>query len=114
MQTFHVYSLPPELLDTLTPRTLLNRPPSRAPTPEPVLPPASTSGLRACSICLGITFHDLDEQRTHFRSDWHRYNVKVRLNGGQPVTEAIFAELIDGVSCRFLLHFLLILIWDVS
>ena len=113
MQTFHVYSLPPELLDTLTPRTLLNRPPSRAPTPEPVLPPASTSGLRACSICLGITFHDLDEQRTHFRSDWHRYNVKVRLNGGQPVTEAIFGELIDGGSSDFP-SFLLILIWDVS
>ncbi|EDR05664.1 uncharacterized protein LACBIDRAFT_302801 [Laccaria bicolor S238N-H82] len=97
MQSFHVYSLPPELLHTLTPRTLLNRPPSRAPTPEPVLPPASTSGLRACSICLGITFRDLDEQRTHFRSDWHRYNVKVRLNGGQPVTEAIFGELIDAL-----------------
>jgi hypothetical protein len=38
----------------------------------------------------------VDEQRNHYRSDWHRYNVKVRLNGGNAVTETDFARLVDG------------------
>ncbi|TFK39410.1 hypothetical protein BDQ12DRAFT_681737 [Crucibulum laeve] len=92
---YHVFSLSPELLDTLTPRNLVNKAPTRSPSPEPVVP--STSGPRACNICLGVTFQDVDEQRTHFRSDWHRYNVKVRLNGGTPVSEANFAQLVDAL-----------------
>jgi len=40
----------------------------------------------------------VDEQRNHYRSDWHRYNVKVRLNGGNVVTEPDFVHLVDGPS----------------
>jgi hypothetical protein len=95
---YHVYSLPPELLDTLTPRNLVNQI-QRDPTPELVTATAmSSSGPRTCNICLGATFLDLEEQRTHFRSDWHRYNVKTRLNGGSPVTETAFVQLVDGTS----------------
>lgn len=93
---YHVSSLPPELLDTLTPRNLANHASQRDPTPEPVAA-TSSSGPRACSICLGITFIYLEEQRTHFRSDWHRYNVKMRLNGGNPIAETTFAQLVDGL-----------------
>ncbi|KAI0350675.1 hypothetical protein OH77DRAFT_1430671 [Trametes cingulata] len=102
MSQYHVFSLPKELLDTLVPRTILNQPavptaepPQRAESPAP--PAQPTAGSRACNICLGATFVDVEDQRAHFRSDWHRYNVKVRLSGGEPVSEARFAQLVDGL-----------------
>ncbi|THU91511.1 hypothetical protein K435DRAFT_780677 [Dendrothele bispora CBS 962.96] len=99
--SYHVYSLPPELLQTLTPRTLLNVPePPRASSPEPEPVAAqhqSSSGPRTCNICPGVSFAGVDSQRVHFRSDCHRYNVKIRLNGGQPVSESAFAQLVDGL-----------------
>jgi hypothetical protein len=96
---YHVYSLPPELLDTLAPRGLVNHTIQRDPTPEFVTG-TTTSGQRTCNICLGATFLDLEDQRRHFRSDWHRYNVKTRLNGGNSVPEAVFAQLVDGTPQR--------------
>nr|VWO97005.1 ANK_REP_REGION domain-containing protein [Ganoderma boninense] len=97
---YHLFSLPRDLLDTLIPRNVLAQPPqppsaptSETPSPLPLLAP----GSRACNICLGSTFVDVDDQRAHFRSDWHRYNVKVRLNGHDPVTEAHFAQLVDAL-----------------
>lgn len=100
MQTshYHIFSLPPELLDSLTPRNLVNRVPSKPTTPEPVVT-ETKSGPRACAICNGITFLDVNEQRAHFRSDWHRYNVKTRLNGGKTVSESAFAQLVEGEFC---------------
>lgn len=111
---YHIYNLPRELLDTLTLRTLLSEPPPPQNTKSTPIPnvvgdgkqaqdgtdgaPASgaNTGARACNICLGVTFLDVDEQRTHFRSDWHRYNVKTRLSGGQAVSEEKFAQLVEG------------------
>ncbi|KAL4246254.1 ANKZF1/VMS1 family protein [Abortiporus biennis] len=96
---YHVFSLPKELLDTLVPRNILNQPPS---PPRPSSPPADPvarlpTGARACNVCLGATFADVDQQRIHFRSDWHRYNVKIRLHGSNPVSEAEFAKLVDDL-----------------
>lgn len=106
---YHLYNLPRELLDTLTLRTLLSEPPSSTPilnlaedgkpSQDGVDSTASSGanvGARACNICLGVTFLDVDEQRTHFRSDWHRYNIKTRLTGGQAVSEEKFGQLIEG------------------
>ncbi|KAJ7257931.1 hypothetical protein B0H12DRAFT_1049329 [Mycena haematopus] len=97
MSHFHIYSLPIELLDTLTPRNLLSgvsRP--RSPSPPPVAS-ASAPGSRACNVCNGVAFIDVEEQRAHFRCDWHRYNVKTRLSGGQSVSELEFSKLVDGL-----------------
>ncbi|KAJ7035654.1 hypothetical protein C8F04DRAFT_1000779, partial [Mycena alexandri] len=96
MSHIHIYSLPVELLDTLTPRNLVNEPRPRSPSPAP-LASTSTTGSRACTVCNGTTFIDVEEQRTHFRSDWHRYNVKTRMNGGQAVSELEFSKLVDGL-----------------
>ncbi|EPQ56392.1 hypothetical protein GLOTRDRAFT_138131 [Gloeophyllum trabeum ATCC 11539] len=97
-EQYHVYSLPQELLATLTPRSLLTEGPPKPPTPD-LSEAASTAGPggRSCNICLGATFSDVDEQRIHFRSDWHRYNVKSRLNGGKAVGEAEFARLMESL-----------------
>lgn len=102
---YHLFSLPPELLDTLTLRTLASpssntsSTPDGKPTQDGIDATAISSlnaGARACNICLGATFSDVEEQRSHFRSDWHRYNVKTRLGGGQPVPEDKFSQLVEG------------------
>ena len=96
-QRYHIFSLPPGLLDTLAPRNLVsNQAAPQKPPPPPIVPQEQAPSRRSCNICLGTAFVDVDEQRSHFRSDWHRYNVKVRLKGGEPVTESTFAQLIDG------------------
>jgi len=97
---YHVFSLPQELLDNLILRENAHHPSTEsAQRSETPLPPSErpATNSRSCNICLAATFSDVDEQRSHFRSDWHRYNVKIRLNGGNPVGEAQFAQLVDGL-----------------
>lgn len=97
MQRLHVFSLPTELLDTLAPRNLVNQElPRRTPSPSPPAEPTPTNS-RACNICSGAIFLDVAEQRNHYRSDWHRYNVKIRLSGGSAVNESEFAQLVDAL-----------------
>lgn len=93
---YNVFYLPPQVLDTLTPRALVGQAPPREPSPLPPTVPPSTSGAKGCNVCLGAAFANVDEQRAHFRTDWHRYNVKIRLAGGNPITESAFAQLVDG------------------
>lgn len=53
---------------------------------------------RTCLVC-GVTFAALDEQRSHFKSDWHRLNVRRKLRGLSVLSEEDAARLIDdGVS----------------
>lgn len=92
---YNVFSLPSQLVDTLTPRTLIGQAQPREPSPPPPKV-APISNAKGCNICLGVAFADVDEQRAHFRTDWHRYNVKIRLSGGNPVTESAFAQLVGG------------------
>jgi hypothetical protein len=40
-------------------------------------------------------FSTVGDQREHFRSDWHRYNLKRTLAGQQAVTELQFASLLE-------------------
>lgn len=41
-----------------------------------------------------VTFHGVDEQREHVRSDHHRYNLKCRMRGNAPLNEEDFAKLV--------------------
>lgn len=102
ISSYHVFTLPPELLQSLTPRTLFAQPQS-LPEPKPPVPEEQLgkSGSKSCNVCLGASFKDIEEQRAHFRSDWHRYNVKIKLNGGTPLSEADFGESIDGRRLNF-------------
>jgi pre-60S factor REI1 len=38
-------------------------------------------------------FEDQVQQRLHYKLDWHRYNLKRKLGGLEPVTEEKFTEL---------------------
>ena len=130
----NVYSIPPELLDLLTVRSVTNTGALQVITPAPAQEKdnadldvdeenaignqtqgtevmVETGSSLTCQTCLGATFPTLEEQRTHFKSDWHRYNVRVSINhkgnlkgnlkgkGGVPrgvLTEEEFEEVDDG------------------
>ncbi|KAF8199127.1 hypothetical protein BJ912DRAFT_950998 [Pholiota molesta] len=57
------------LLDSLTPRNLVNRAPIRPQSPE-LAATVSKTGPRACAICQGIVFLDVDEQRLISALTW--------------------------------------------
>ncbi|XWS70589.1 hypothetical protein CRYUN_Cryun03dG0059900 [Craigia yunnanensis] len=42
-----------------------------------------------CNAC-NIEFVDDSEQKLHYKSDWHRYNLKRKVAGVPGVTEALF------------------------
>lgn len=60
----------------------------------------SAGGLTCAACGLGFEgrpgFPTLAAQRAHFRSDWHRYNVKRRLAGLPRVSESEFDSMLDG------------------
>lgn len=45
---------------------------------------------KSCNTCGGL-FDNASKFRAHFKSDWHRFNQKLKLNGSAPVTEEEFA-----------------------
>ncbi|KAI0342054.1 hypothetical protein BDW22DRAFT_1331493 [Trametopsis cervina] len=51
----------------------------------------SNHGLFTCLSC-SIAFHSADEQREHYRSDHHRYNMKRRVAGLPPVSAELFNQ----------------------
>jgi hypothetical protein len=54
-----------------------------------------TVGAKACSLC-GVIFHTVEDQRSHTRSDLHGYNLKQKIRGVKPVSEADFEKLVGG------------------
>lgn len=48
----------------------------------------------SCSFC-NTVFEDKIQQRLHYKLDWHRYNLKQRLNGLKSITEDGFNLLAD-------------------
>ena len=106
-RSLSVYSIPPPLLDILTVRSIQAGEPiipeeEQVDEKEPSLvdEPAGTGSSLTCQTCLGTSFASLDEQRAHFKSDWHRYNAKVTLerSGKGAMTAEEFEEINDGES----------------
>ncbi|KAG8894271.1 hypothetical protein FRB99_001371 [Tulasnella sp. 403] len=101
----HLFSIPLAVLDDLVIRPSPLSPPQESatqtnePVPDLGVGPSSSLTATTCTLCVGATFSNVDEQRAHFRSDWHRYNVKLKLQNtsAQPVTEGQFANLVDGL-----------------
>ncbi|OAD54422.1 Ankyrin repeat and zinc finger domain-containing protein 1 [Eufriesea mexicana] len=48
----------------------------------------------SCSFC-NTVFEDKTQQRLHYKLDWHRYNLKQRLNGLKSISEDKFNLLAD-------------------
>lgn len=101
-EPLHLFSIPNQVLDGLQPRAS----PLSIVVPDSIeeKPPATTSApslnALACTLCIGAVFTDVSDQRLHFRSDWHRYNVKLRLrdNEAEAVDETQFSTLIEGMN----------------
>ncbi len=44
-----------------------------------------------CASCR-VIFQNVDDQRAHYQSDWHRYNLRRKVGDLPPVTEAIYKQ----------------------
>jgi hypothetical protein len=95
--TCPVYDLPPELLATLTAKAT-NPVTEEEPkiNPEDAELAAQDSAIATstlCSLCK-VSYNNVQEQRSHVRSDHHRYNIKAQLRGNAPLEEIEFAKAI--------------------
>ncbi len=101
----YAFNLPQPLLDALTVRALPTTESEVTPSYPAVtesIPPSTVAGASlTCQTCIGATFDGIDEQRAHFKSDWHRYNAKVALGAGGQKNQGVltaeeFEEINDG------------------
>ncbi len=101
----YIFDLPEELLYSLHIKLQpVDAPPSSPPTPSARKTDIETNGAdngakvssTSCSLC-GLSFADLQEQRSHVRSDLHGYNLKQKLRGKNPVSEAEFERLVGAL-----------------
>ncbi|KAK4685857.1 ankyrin repeat and zinc finger domain-containing protein 1, partial [Tremellales sp. Uapishka_1] len=94
-----VYQFPLEILVNLTVRSI-QQPAATAseesaqPKSDPVVDNASS--IR-CQTCPAAAFDSVEEQRVHFKSDWHRYNAKAKLVGRSVGIEE-WENMVEGVS----------------
>ncbi|KAF2456533.1 hypothetical protein BDY21DRAFT_347478 [Lineolata rhizophorae] len=100
----YVFDLPEELLLTLnlkeqtsqSPETDKNEERKKSPSPSPErtsTPEGGPAIATSCALC-GLSFPNLEEQRGHVRSDLHGYNLKQKIKGLKPVSEADFERLV--------------------
>ncbi|KAK5137842.1 hypothetical protein LTR08_006610 [Meristemomyces frigidus] len=99
----YIFALPEELLASLQLQTPPDAAPETLETPPPTPASPSLNGAEgqeqghkaatSCTLC-GLAFADLQEQRSHARSDQHGYNIKQKLRGRPPVGEADFERLL--------------------
>jgi hypothetical protein len=104
--TTTVFDLPEELLATLTLKDQPERPlpetPSQVPNTVGESPEkaegddSSPAKATSCNLC-GLSFASLADQRSHVRSDLHGYNLKQKIKGAKPVSEAEFEKLIGDL-----------------
>lgn len=93
-----IYSLPEELLNTLTLKgdahSLLAHDPSRTTEPEQEYTAQGTIGCVTCNIAV---FTNVSQQRDHVRSDLHKFNLKRKVTEQKPVNEDEFNKMLDGI-----------------
>ncbi|PQE30211.1 ankyrin repeat and zinc finger domain-containing protein [Rutstroemia sp. NJR-2017a WRK4] len=99
-----VYDLPQDILTTLTPKDVTTEGQEQD---ENVSPTIATEGVaqskideavgsKSCSLC-GVTFYTVEDQKSHVRSDFHNYNLKQKIRGAKPVSEAEFEKLVGDL-----------------
>lgn len=104
----YAFSVPPALLSNFKPRQITipeHHPlhPSKKELPPIEPAPASSNtlaigGAFTCALT-GASFPDLASLREHYKTDWYKYNVKLRLQGKPTgVTEDQFNALVEGTN----------------
>lgn len=100
----NIYNLPSELLANLSVRTIaeLDEPSPEAGPSKSKSPPTPTNvapaGSLSCQSCPQTIFESVEEQRAHFKSDWHRYNAKARIEGKVVVNAEQWDNMVEGQS----------------
>jgi Bacteroidetes VLRF1 release factor len=101
----YIFDLPKALLESLVvkgeqPLHVEHVEPER-PISEPQtdenLQNLATATATSCSLCRS-SFANVQEQRQHVKSDFHKYNLKQRIKGLNPVSEADFEKLIEDLN----------------
>jgi pre-60S factor REI1 len=54
----------------------------------------AANGLLTCMTC-SVAFKEADGQRDHYKTDWHRYNLKRKVAELPPVSESDFKSRMD-------------------
>ena len=96
----YLFNLPQDVLETLAPKIIdplqeVEKEDGKKETkgePQSDNQPSVTKGT-SCSLC-GLSFDGSAEQRQHVKSDLHRYNLKRKIKGQTPVSEADFDRMI--------------------
>ncbi|OQD72762.1 hypothetical protein PENDEC_c019G05895 [Penicillium decumbens] len=97
----YVYDLPQELLATLSAKTANQSVAEQTPEDDPKDPEiaaqeSTIATSTQCSLCR-VSYHNVQEQRSHVRSDHHRYNLKSQLRGNPPLDEVQFAKAVGDL-----------------
>ncbi|KAH8549515.1 C2H2 type zinc-finger-domain-containing protein [Umbelopsis sp. PMI_123] len=62
-------------------------------------PLAPRSSLYTCLACQ-VAFHSSEKQRNHYRTDWHKYNLKRKVADLNPITAEQFAQKVLAQQAR--------------
>ncbi|KAK0668140.1 hypothetical protein QBC41DRAFT_322529 [Cercophora samala] len=98
----YLYDLPPDVITSLSLKTdadanerltVQDDTTTTIQTPNPATA-ENVIGSQACSLC-NLSFVTVQEQREHLKTDLHHYNLKQKLHGLNPVSEAEFEKLVD-------------------
>lgn len=95
----HSFCLPDTLLNGLIPRRKPLPASKTSSTPSQPTHQAEIelgTGTLACLVCK-TQFEDPVGQRSHFKSDWHRYNIKRDRRGGEALKESDFLIILEGL-----------------
>jgi hypothetical protein len=57
---------------------------------------STSKNVFSCNTCNISKFDDLSSQREHFKTDWHRYNLKLKEKGFKSITEERFEDIIQN------------------
>ncbi|KAI8803528.1 C2H2 type zinc-finger-domain-containing protein [Cladochytrium replicatum] len=60
---------------------------------------APSSHLYTCLAC-HVAFRSAEHQREHYRSDWHRYNLKRKVADLPPVTPEVFVQRVNAQQAK--------------
>ena len=92
-----IYSLPTELLNTITLKGDANPSIDDTSGTTRELDQESTPGTAGCVTCNIAIFTGVPQQREHVRSDLHKFNLKRKLTGQKIVNADEFDKMLDGI-----------------
>ncbi|KAJ3057457.1 hypothetical protein HK097_006385 [Rhizophlyctis rosea] len=91
-ESYSLFFLPSNFLSDL-PATVAAE--ATVPLPTTTVQDVQPGNATTCSACGGLQFSNTELMRAHYKSDWHRYNVRRRVRSQPPVNESQFDELAE-------------------